>query len=453
MSFIRRIGFHDDARVTLLDVARTLDNGAIVLGFGLQGDNLDMGHPWVILFMPGGGPIIRNQVFSLMVTPNLVSVAAAPDGGYVLTGRTPKVPDRAPFDVWVLKLNPDLTPQWSHAYGGGGSDEGRCVRVLDDGTIVVAARTTSFGGGGQPRAWLLTLDPAGSPIWQFAYSPLAASPADPCEAFSVAHSPSSDKLLLVGSTLHSPTHATNAWMLQVDRNGHAGPGSSQVFQATDPGGYTLVDVLSWVEPARLDPGFVVAGRTQHFRGNEDVLADAWLLKLDDLAGLQWQETFFLPHGAQLGACVRESFAQPGYVVAGTSLPTPSERKAWLVHVDRTGGRTWERWFDTSLDLDAPFDPTALRAVIEVPAPGTPICFAVGDTRMPPLPDMPKTGLVVGTSSFDLPERCPTPAASIVRSPKVTLAAFDPAVVETKAAQRDVAPGGLAASPVDNTICA
>lgn len=80
------------------------------------------------------------------------SVAATPDGGYVLAGLTTSsdgdigMPSRGSSDIFLVKISSTGEVVWKVSYGGSQVDQPSCITVTNDGDIVLAASTVSDDG-------------------------------------------------------------------------------------------------------------------------------------------------------------------------------------------------------------------------------------------------------------------------------------------------------------------
>jgi hypothetical protein len=64
------------------------------------------------------------------------------DGGFVFTGSSYDYASEE--DVWIVKLTPALSTQWSVTYGGYKKDEGRSIYQTTDGGYIITGSTVSY---------------------------------------------------------------------------------------------------------------------------------------------------------------------------------------------------------------------------------------------------------------------------------------------------------------------
>ncbi|MDI3474745.1 MAG: eukaryotic-like serine/threonine-protein kinase [Thermococcaceae archaeon] len=84
------------------------------------------------------------------------AVALADNGDIIVAGATTSF-GAGYDDAWVLRLDENGNVKWQKTYGGGSLDQAYAVAVADNGDIIVAGETWSFGG-----IWVLRLPPDGN---------------------------------------------------------------------------------------------------------------------------------------------------------------------------------------------------------------------------------------------------------------------------------------------------
>jgi hypothetical protein len=120
----------------------------------------------------------RGYDTTATVSTRLESLAATPDGGFVLAGSTASVffspPVVGKADALVIRTDAGGTESWRRTYGGTESDWAGAAAVTADGGILMAGVSRSFGGLIQDpaQAWqwenvlLARLDSNGNTLWQ-----------------------------------------------------------------------------------------------------------------------------------------------------------------------------------------------------------------------------------------------------------------------------------------------
>ena len=116
-------------------------------------------------------------------TARVESVAAAPDGGFVLAGSVAPVNGNPPVagksDASVIKTDADGKEVWRRTYGGSESDEAYSVVAAGDNTYLLAGYSQSYGGTVDPAfpfqwedVFLIKLNSSGGALWRKVKSPL-----------------------------------------------------------------------------------------------------------------------------------------------------------------------------------------------------------------------------------------------------------------------------------------
>ncbi len=109
--------------------------------------------------LDGSGNVVWERAFGWVGDDSIWSLCAAADGGYVFTGSTTSF-GVGNGDMWCVRLDDAGNVVWAKTYGGPGTDTGYDVIQSGDGSLVVAGRTISYGGGGYD-AWCLSIRPNG----------------------------------------------------------------------------------------------------------------------------------------------------------------------------------------------------------------------------------------------------------------------------------------------------
>lgn len=84
-----------------------------------------------------------------------------PAPGFVSTGKWSEPGD---FNIFLRKFNPFLVPEWTIGFGGDHEDEGRAIKAVGYGDVVVTGLYSDDVYGG--RAWLVKRDYEGNLLWE-----------------------------------------------------------------------------------------------------------------------------------------------------------------------------------------------------------------------------------------------------------------------------------------------
>jgi len=118
------------------------------------GSNVDI--PYSIKFTNDGGTIVAGYTDSK-------------------NGDVSPQPNREYWDLWVIKLDRCGNIQWERSFGGSNYESARDVVQTADGGYVIAGETNSTDGGvvagfgGTKDIWILKLDRTGTLLWQKRY--------------------------------------------------------------------------------------------------------------------------------------------------------------------------------------------------------------------------------------------------------------------------------------------
>ncbi|NPV63084.1 MAG: hypothetical protein HPY61_10750 [Methanotrichaceae archaeon] len=138
--------------------------------------------------------------------------------------------------------------------------------------------------------------------------------------------------IVAGTTSSSGAGKSDVWLKKIDRSGN------EIWDKTF-GGPRDDEAFSVVETDRGE--FIVAGRTKSYGQGA---YDAWLIKVDRDGNKLWDRTFGGPLDDE-GNDVRQT-EDGGFVIAGRTRSSGenSDYDVWLIKVDRSGNRIWDRTF-------------------------------------------------------------------------------------------------------------
>lgn len=144
------------------------------------------------------------------------------EDGYFLVGSSASA-ESGTTDIYLVKLNDDLTVNWSKLYGGPGVDQPRAINRLSNGDLVVMAFTTT-GSFGTYDVRLYRIDAAtGDVIWSHSYGTADWDLAVDMEVINDKLYLLSKSFGIVGSNGHllmtevdSDGNTTNEWTISGD---------------------------------------------------------------------------------------------------------------------------------------------------------------------------------------------------------------------------------------------
>lgn len=258
----------------------------------------------------------------------LNSLELTPDGGYIIGGYTPSNASgdktensNGALDLWIVKTDASGNIQWQNTIGGAGDDFVNVVKPTADGGYIVFAGSDSNMSGDKSENsrggldyWILKLDSSGAIVWQHTYG--GANPD-----FDTFGQQTADGGYIVAGYSDSgatgdKTEASNGqrdyWILKLDALGNI------VWQNAIGG--SLVDRVQAAAQTP-DGGYIIGGfsfspasgdKTENAQGGSDY----WIVKLNASGAIQWQNT--------IGGAGSDAFrdlvltADGGYLVGGYS---------------------------------------------------------------------------------------------------------------------------------------
>ncbi|NJE31491.1 hypothetical protein E3E38_10600, partial [Thermococcus sp. 18S1] len=253
-------------------------------------------------------------------------VKIAPDGDIIVVGYTDSfgVGDR---NVWVLRLDENGNIKWQKTYGGSAKDLANAVAITENGDIIIAGWTTSFGAGDHDF-WVLRLDTNGNIKWQKTYGGSAND-----KAWTVAVAENGD-VIVVGSTWSFGAGRDDVWVLRLDENGNIKWQKTYGESSSDG-----ADTVAITENGDI----IVAGWTASFgAGGYDV----WILRLDENGNVKWQKAY---GGHRWDVASAVAVAENGdiIVVGYTDSFGVGDRNVWVLRLDENGNIKWQKTYGGS----------------------------------------------------------------------------------------------------------
>lgn len=283
------------------------------------------------------------------------SVQNTTDGGYIVAGTTLSLNgdvlnNHGGADCWVIKLNAAGQLEWKKEYGGTMNDEGRSIIQTNDGGYLVCGFSASNNGdvlgnhGGAFDGWVIKLNSNGVKQWQKA---IGGSQKD--EFRDVMQTEDGGYILVGKSDSQDGDIAENngLWDVLVVKLNSTG----QLEWEKTYGG-SENDEARGVNSTS-DGGFVVVGRTSSNDGDVEQNngnADMWVLKLNHIGELEWEETYG-GNAADIAQDVVQT-QDGGFIVGGYSGSHNSGDVSghdelgsfdfWIVKITANGILEWQK---------------------------------------------------------------------------------------------------------------
>jgi hypothetical protein len=266
---------HDDV---LQSITGTRDGGLIIVGYSLRTISEPISSPLRVIKLTLTGE--QEWEFNLAypfapimdetIAKDLgFAILQTQDDGYIIVGTTNNYGQDS--DILVLKLNSEGEMEWSRIYGGERDDFAHSVQETEEGGLILAGITWSFGSGSQD-IWILKLNYLGDIEWEKAYGGKKDDYA------SFIHADKNNNYLVIGSTSSFGKGENDAWIFKLD------PVGEIKWQKTYG---TEVNEISYLASIS-DDDFLVIGETDAVI---EGATDAWAFKLDSDGEVQWQKSY------------------------------------------------------------------------------------------------------------------------------------------------------------------
>jgi hypothetical protein len=287
-----------------------------------------------------------------------LSATLTEDGGIVMAGWT-KSFGAGGTDIYVVRTDPDGNIVFQQTYGGSRDDTAKCVIEANDGSFVICGSTQSFDRGYTSDAYVIRIGPSGNLIW----------------------SHRSGGVLNDGATCIVQTaekeFAFTGWTGDSDNNHDIyvekinGRGETIWSQGYSPG----IDNqgVSIIESA--DQNLIITGYTFL----NPVYLEVYLMKLSNAGSLIW-DRHYGSNVWEVGSCIRET-PDNGYILAGSRWRAlfPDTTQFYLVKTDSLGAMQWSHTYGYG-QLDEGFQ-------VEITSDGNYIMAGYSNATWPSTVDM------------------------------------------------------------------
>lgn len=285
-------------------IIQTSDGGFAILGFSSSNDedvteNAGSQDYWISK-LDALGNLTWQKSFGYSGIDNGISLIQTNDNGYLLVGvldvtasggqgNTRNSQRRhAGGDYWAIKLNTSGDIEWSKYYGGSFTDTPYDVIQSDNGYMIIGSSDSDdidiSDSNGSYDFWVISISNTGELLWEKSYG---GDEID--EARSITNS-SDGNFIIVGDTRSSDQDisqnngAADLWLIKIT------PSGELIWEKTFGG--SNFDVGRSVSKTQ-DNGFIITGSSRSSDGDLSANQgqnDAWVLKIDSNADIQWQHT-------------------------------------------------------------------------------------------------------------------------------------------------------------------
>ena len=339
-------------------VCQTSDNGYIVAGFTASSDgDVTNNHDgfvdaWVIK-LDTDGKMLWQKCYGGSNSEYANSIIQANDGGYVFVGSSDTdnngdVSDHhgneEHMDFWVVKLNGNGVLEWEKSLGGKDDEVGYDIQKTTDGGYIAVGYSESNEDDvsvnkGFYDYWVVKLNSIGSIQWQNTFGGSNME-----QAYSVQQT-NDGGYIVAGDSYSNDSDVTDShggfysdvWIVKLNAGGNKQWGKSY--------GGTSEDDSPCIIKSN-DGGYIIISNSISDDGDVSGIhgtkKDIWMIKLNDLGFIDWQEC--------IGSTGTETFkwatqtSEGGYIIAGSSDSNDSIfpgnhglSDAWIVKLSSTVG--------------------------------------------------------------------------------------------------------------------
>ncbi|WAC05253.1 MAG: PKD domain-containing protein [Methanoregula sp.] len=256
-----------------------------------------------------------------------MSVRQTLDNGYIVTGYTNSNDieninsNNGGTDAWVLKLGSSGNIEWQKLFGGENYDAGHSIIQTSDWGYVFAGYTDSSNSGdvgknhGYFDIWVVKLDGSGEILWK----KLLGGNGSEITYFGNGIQQTTDGgFILLGYTTSNNNGdvghnhgGTDLWVAKLSNAGE--------LQWEKTLGGASNELSGSIEQIS-DGGYILTGNTLSSNtgdvGQNNGDTDYWVVKLDSIGVIQWQDTLG-GNNLEQGNCVKQT-SDGGYIITGFS---------------------------------------------------------------------------------------------------------------------------------------
>jgi hypothetical protein len=358
---------------------QTADGGFLVGGTSVSGVSGDKTQPnwdpglvgsdfWV-LRLDSLGSKLWDKRYGGVNSEILVEMLPTLDGGFLLAGNSfsgasgdKSQPNwdinQQTYDYWILKANSNGVKQWDKRFGGTSLELlGGVVQTSDKGYLLAGASFSGISGDktqtsqGSWDYWIVRIDSLGNKVWDKRYGGTD-------DDFATSIVINANGGILIGGYSQSLAGGDKSqfcqgqwdyWVVRIDLAGNL------LWERTFGGNYTdwLFDMT-----ATSDGGYVLAGQSfsentgDKSEPNHDPTpssSDRWIVKIDDSGNKIWDRTIGGTETEDLSR-IDESI-DGGFILSGESYSPISGNKTennlgieqtWVVKTDTLGLPIWDK---------------------------------------------------------------------------------------------------------------
>ena len=259
------------------------------------------------------------------------SIKQSSDNGYFVAAQSSSF-GAGGYDYYIIKLNEMGNKSWEKTFGGESAEIPRCINKTNDGGCVVAGRTSSFGPA-YCDFYIVKLDQNGGKNWEKVYG------GDSWDDLWSIQQTTDGGYVAAGFTESMGAGGYDVYVMKLDGGGE------KIWEKTYGG--SVMDAANCIQQTA-DGGYIVAGFTESIGAGS---WDVYILKLDGSGEKIWEKTYGGTF-ADVANAIQQT-ADGGYIVAGfTESIGAGGRDVYIIKLDGSGERVWEKTFGGILDDEA-----------------------------------------------------------------------------------------------------
>ncbi|MBL0050532.1 MAG: hypothetical protein IPP29_02910 [Bacteroidetes bacterium] len=290
----------------------------------------------------------------------LTCIISTSNGGFLLGGWSDSpisgdktVDSKGSYDYWILKIDSLGNIVWQNSIGGSSADYLSSISLSIDGGFLLGGYSASSISGDKTEGcngfwdyWVVKIDSVGNIVWE---NTIGGNSAD--YLISIASAPDGGFVLAGNSNSNISGDKTencigdiDYWAVKIDSLG------TIIWQNTI--GSNTTDYLATIVNL-LTGDYVLGGSsTANISGdkteNSNGLSDYWVVKIDSLGKIVWQNTVGGNQDESLSAIVADPNGD--LILAGSSNSNVSGDKTenrfgiadyWIIKFDSTGNILWQ----------------------------------------------------------------------------------------------------------------
>ena len=259
-------------------------------------------------------------------------------------------------DVWVVKTDYYGNIEWQKNYGGSDDEQAQYIQQTKDDGFIIVGWTYSYNGdvtGNHRRfgvvtedAWVIKIDSIGNIEWQKCFGG-----SDDDGGTSILQTKDKGYIILAGTNSNdgdvNGNHGNlDTWIVKIDSIGN-------IEWQKCYGGSLGDNAISF--QITKDAGYIIAGGTSSNDGDVHGFhggnGDAWVIKLDSIGNIEWQKCFGGTKSDYANAVIQTE--DEGYFLGGSTFSydgdvnTNHKGNAWVIKLDNKANIEWQNVYGGS----------------------------------------------------------------------------------------------------------